>query len=114
MGKYKKLKEEYKKLNDVFDIVLHNQSMNCINMQTLENEIAKLKQPFLHYIKKIDYDSDKVWWNKRLDEMESKLTMKWYSNTGIYKRIREEIADQITQNMRDIAKLKEDVQNRQD
>ncbi len=109
LKKLKRLEEDLKNLNRIFDIALNHQTINRLNIQTLENEIAKLKQPFLHYVKKEDYENDKIWWNKRLDEMESKLSMKFYQNIGIYEKIRMEFSNQIADNMNKILKIKEDV-----
>jgi len=114
MGNRRKIKRSEEKIHTnirVINTCLWKMSLNAIHIKTLQNEIAKLEQPFLHAVRKLDYNSDKIWLNKRIDELESKLSFKWYTNEGIYKRIRTEIADQISQNMNDIAKLKEALQD---
>lgn len=110
MKKLKNLKEDLANLNKVFEIALGQITTQRIQIQTLEIEIAKLRQPFLRCIKKEDYKADKLWYVHRLDEMESKLSMKFYQNVGIYEKIRMEFASQLISLKKDMVKLQENVQ----
>lgn len=100
--KYRKIFENLEEKLDAYYSEVHRLRLE---FGVLEQMVIAVKQHDKHYIKKTDYDDDKIWWTKRLDEMESKLSMKFYQNVGIYKKIRHEFSSQIAKNMNDIKKL---------
>jgi len=83
-------KKQFKELEIDFARILDEFAMIHLKIRVLEREIAEVGNFPLHHVKKIDYESDKIWYTKRLGEMESKLSMKFYHYTEIMPKLRME------------------------
>ena len=99
MRKYKKaLKEIRDQLNYI--------SALRIDMIYLEDQLKQAVNMVGRVIKKTEFDREILRITNWLTDVESKVSMQWYTHTGLYQKIRREIADQITKNMNDILELK--------
>ena len=101
------MKKHLKRIEQRLDNILQEFSMIHLKIGILEKQIVEVGSPALHFIKRQDYDEDKIWYNKRLNEMESKLTMKFYQSTEVLPILRAEFSGLLESLHHDLEKLKE-------
>ena len=104
MRKYKKA------LKEIRDHLGYISSVR-IDMIYLEEQLKQAINMVGKVIKKHEFDTEILRIMSWLGELEAKISNNWYTHIGLYQKIRKEIADQITQNMNDILKIKEVLQN---
>lgn len=79
-----------------------------IEMEKAKEEMRTVIAQLDYYTKKIDYDREILKLNNWLTDLESKVSMKFYQNVGIYEKIRNEFSRQIAENMNNIRKLEDE------
>ena len=103
MRKYKKA------LKEIRDHLGYISSIR-IDMIYMEEQLKQAINKVGQVIKKHEFDTEILQIRSWFGELEAKISNNWYTHTGLYRKIRAEIASQITQNMNDILEIKEALQ----
>lgn len=110
MRKRKKLEERISELEKKLELFeadvayVQGAKFRCI---AFEEDLDAVLRKTHNMVNKQDFDSEILRLDMWLQEVESKVSMKFYQNIGIYEKIRAEFSSQIAKNMKDIIKLKE-------
>jgi hypothetical protein len=103
----KKYRKIFENLEEKLDAYWSENHRLRLELGVLEQMIFKLKAPEKYYIEKDEFEKELRLLRQYIAEVESKVSMGFYNNTGIYDKIRVEFSSQIAKNMNDIKKLEE-------
>ena len=77
----------------------------------LEVELGKLKFPIREWVKRLQYKNDKKMLREYIERVESMISVKWYTHTGLIEKLKTYFNDRINQNHEDVRWIKEELKN---
>jgi len=112
------MNKKFRKRLEKIEAILHKVETDMyfiraarVQIEFAQDEIRSITTPLHNFAKKIDFDREILRLSNWLTDLESKVSMKFYQNVGIYEKIRLEFSHQISKNMKDIKKLEEKLQD---